>query len=295
MKLINLKADKSKNESSDSRVVSEDHNVKRTRETFIENRSTAFDLICKHLSRFANNKDVILSRNNVLNLWVVRPSNDSEIPFVDAHFDEDLLIKLNQAGIEFIELIKKAAIPKSYIDHIIQFNGAETISEGRLYYKLSEGQRSKEDHNEAPSEQPYNIEDNSSLQAHLICIKGQEYLSGKTFLIDAEQKKEWNIGRGTHSVSNDIVINDDYRDISRRHAAVVWDDGEWYGRCREGSCRNLMDNADGPSTKIRRINSDIIEELGLHHRKKNPLKDGDVIILSKELELLFTLSPDSKK
>lgn len=264
------------------------HNASKTKETFIENRNTAIELVIMHLSRYANNEDILLNRQNILNLWVVRPRNDSEIPFVDEKFDHDLIIRLTQTGVEFIDTVKITSISRDFIENLIDYYNVETISEGRIYYKLTGGIKTREDEHKSNILIPN--EDNQTINnVFLECVKGSEYVEKYKYDLIPSSQTEWKIGRGTQSFLNDIIIKDEITTVSRRHAAIVWDNGNWYGRCRDGSCRRLNCGV-GPTTKLRREETGKVEELDLYHKKKDPLKDGDIIIISPDIEFKFCAS-----
>lgn len=245
---------------------------KSTKENYLENKNDALNLICGHLARYSYSSDKNLE---VLEMWVVIPENESEVFWADGNFLKDLKARLHQEMIEAIKEIKLNTITSEELKTIkAQDSQLKAMVEHRLYYKTYAKKKNVE------SERKASV-------AWLVCIGGQENIKNKVIKLEPETKQTWNIGRSEHPTviyHNDIIINDDCKDISRQQAAIVIDDGNYYVKCKEGGCRNR----GGRVTKIIRSNGQQEELMTLSHRALSYLKDGDVIQLSKSVYLRFT-------
>lgn len=245
---------------------------KSTKENYLENKNDALNLICGHLARYSYSSDKNLE---VLEMWVCIPENESEVFWADGIFLKDLKARLHQEMIEAIKEIKLNTITSEELKTIkAQDPQLKPMVEQRLYYKTYAKKKNVE------SERKASI-------AWLACIGGQENIKNKVIKLEPETKQTWNIGRSEHPTVidyNDIIINDDCKDISRQQAAIVIDDGDYYVKCKEGGCRNR----GGRVTKIIRSNGQQEELMTLSHRALSFLKDGDVIQLSKSVYLRFT-------
>lgn len=245
---------------------------KSTKENYLENKNDALNLICGHLARYSYSSDKNLE---VLEMWVCIPENESEVFWADGIFLKDLKARLHQEMIEAIKEIKLNTITSEELKTMKdQDSQLKSMVEHRLYYKTYAKKKKAEDVKKASV-------------AWLVCIGGQENIKNKVIKLEPETKQTWNIGRSEHPTviyHNDIIINDDCKDISRQQAAIVIDDGNYYVKCKEGGCRNR----GGRVTKIIRSNGQQEELMTLSHRALSYLKDGDVIQLSKSVYLRFT-------
>lgn len=245
---------------------------KSTKENYLENKNDALNLICGHLARYSYSSDKNLE---VLEMWVVIPENESEVFWADGNFLKDLKARLHQEMIEAIKEIKLNTITSEELKTIkAQDSQLKAMVEHRLYYKTYAKKKNVE------SERKASV-------AWLVCIGGQENVRNKVIKLEPETKQTWNIGRSEHPTvidHNDIIINDDCKDISRQQATIVIDDGNYYVKCKEGGCRNR----GGRVTKIIRSNGQQEELMTLSHRALSYLKEGDVIQLSKSVYLRFT-------
>lgn len=241
-------------------------------ENYLENKNDAINIICGKLSRHSYATDKNLA---VLQLWIINPNTDSEVSWADATFQKELKARLHQEMIEAIKNIEVICLKR---DEFLKLQEKEPlilqIVKDRIYYKTHAIEKKEETVKKASV-------------AWLVCIGGQENVRNKVIKLEPETKQTWNIGRSEHPTvidHNDIIINDDCKDISRQQAAIVIDDGNYYVKCKEGGCRNR----GGRVTKIIRSNGQQEELMTLSHRALSYLKDGDVIQLSKSVYLRFT-------
>lgn len=247
-------------------------------ENYLENKDKALNIICSHLSRYSCSTDKNLA---VLDLWVVTPESDSQVSWTDANFLRELKIRLHQEMIEAIKNIEVKSVTLSELNNIISRDSLiKPMVEDRLYYKLH-----------ALSEKN-DVTQSKASPAWLICIGGEGNVRDKIVRLDPEAQTLWNMGRSEKpSVvdTNDIVINDDCKDVSRQQCALVIDDGKYYLKCKDGGCRAR----GGRVTKIIRTNRQQEELVSLSHRALSHLDEGDVIQLSKSVYYRFTYTkPD---
>lgn len=242
-------------------------------ENYIENKNEALNIICGHLARYSYSTDKNLA---VLNLWVVMPETDSQVSWADANFLKELKARLHQEMIEAVKNIEIKSVTLHELNNIVsQDSQIKPMVEKRLYY-TTHALSGKSD-----------LALRKALQAWLICIGGEEYVRDRIVKLDPESQNIWNIGRSEKpSVvdTNDIVINDNCKDISRQQCAIVIDDGKYYLKCYEGGCRARC----GRVTKIIRTNRQPDELVSLSHRALPHLNEGDVIQLSKSVYYRFT-------
>lgn len=242
-------------------------------ENYLENKNEAINIICGRLARYSYSTDKNLA---VLNLWVVMPQTDSQVSWADANFLKELKTRLSQERIEAVKRIELKSVSLPELNNIISQDPLiKPMVQNRLYYKTH-----------ALSEQSDMTLRKASI-AWLICIGGDENVRERIVQLDPESQTLWNIGRCERpSVidTNDIVINDDCKDISRQQCAIVIDDGKYYLKCKEGGCRAR----GGRVTKIIRSNRLQEELVSLSHRALSHLKEGDVIQLSKSVYYRFT-------
>lgn len=242
-------------------------------ENYLENKNEALNIICGHLARHSYSADKNLA---VLDLWVVEPETDSQVSWADSTFLKELKARLHQERIEAVKNIEIKTIPLSELHDILsQDTSIKPMVDNRLYYKTHALSKNG---------------DKASIKASpawLICIGGVENVRNRIYTLDPESKSVWNIGRTERPsviYSNDIVINDDCKDISRQQGAIIVDDGKYFVQCKEGGCRAH----GGRVTKIIRSDGHTDELLSLSHRALSHLKEGDVIQLSKSVYYRFT-------
>lgn len=162
---------------------------------------------------------------------------------------------------------------------------------GRLYIRCS-GEARKET---ARQQQPVDAD----VVAVVTVVEGTGSLLLPSYTLDPNVKRTFRIGRGQTSHaggfhSNDIVVREDETDarlrehncrVSRRHAAIVWENGAFRLRAYEGGCRNTGGNA----TKILRED---VDELELYDTlTPHTLYDGDLIELGKHVVLRYSVVP----
>lgn len=250
-----------------------DTNSVSSTENYLENKNEALNIICGHLARYSYSSDKNLA---VLDLWVVMPETDSQVSWADANFLKELKIRLHQEMIEAIKNIEIKSVTLSDLNNIISRDSLiSPMVENRLYYKIH-----------ALSEKS-DVALCKASPAWLICIGGEENVIDRIVRLDPDVQTVWNMGRSKRpSVVdiNDIVINDDCKDISRQHCAIVIDDGKYYLKCKEGGCRAR----GGRVTKIIRANRQREELVSLSHRALSHLNEGDVIQLSKSVYYRFS-------
>lgn len=242
-------------------------------ENYLENKNEALNIICGHLARYSYSSDKNLA---VLDLWVVKPETDSQVSWADGNFLKELKIRLHQEMIEAVKSVDIKSVTLSDLNNIISHDPLiKPMVQNRLYYKIHAlSERSEVTLNKAPL-------------AWLICIGGEENVRDRIVRLDPEAQTIWNMGRSERpSVvdTNDIVINDDCKDISRQQCAIVIDDGKYYLKCKEGGCRAR----GGRVTKIIRTNRQREELVSLSHRALSHLNEGDVIQLSKSVYYRFS-------
>lgn len=235
-------------------------------ENYLQNKHVALSLIIDHLSPYSYTKDSSLA---VLCLWVIAPENDSQVAWADAAFVNELKTRLHQEALDAVKEIKVQTLTMAEFRDIRKQDPAiKAMDEGRLYYKT----HAKSAAGPAPMRR--------AAAAWLVGIAGQEHLRQPVVKLDSKEKAVWHIGRMEHPTileTNDIIINDDCRSISRQHAAIVLDDGNYYLKCKVGGCRER----GGILTKIIRANGKEEELRLLSHRGLACLGEGDVVQLSK--------------
>lgn len=244
-----------------------------TKENYLENKNEALNIICGHLARYSYSTDKNLA---ILNLWVIAPETDSQVSWADANFLKELKIRLHQEMIEAVKNIEIKIVSLAELNLIIEHDPLiKPMVENRLYYKThASSEKSALNLKKAPS-------------AWLMCIGGEDNVRDKVVRLDPESKSIWNIGRSEHPSiidTNDVIIKDECKDISRQQAAIIIDDGNYYVKCKEGGCRAR----GGRVTKIIRTNRLQEELVSLSHRALPYLKEGDVIQLSKSVYFRFT-------
>ena len=244
-----------------------------TAENYLENKNEALNIICAHLARYSYSTDKNLA---VLSLWVVVPETDSQVSWADAGFLNELKTCLHQEMIEAVKSIEIESVTLDELGDIVSRDPLiKPMVENRLYYRTH-----------ALSEKS-DLTRSRALPAWLICIEGRENVKDRIIRLDPDSRAVWNIGRGERpSVidTSEIVIKDGWRDVSRQQGAVVRDDGNYYLKCKEGGCRAR----GGRVTKIIRSDGQPDELVSLSHRALSPLKEGDVIQLSKSVYYRFT-------
>lgn len=242
-------------------------------ENYLENKNEALNIICGHLARYSYSSDKNIA---VLNLWVVMPETDSQVSWADANFLKELKIRLHQEMLEAVKNVEIKSVTLSELNNIISQDPLiRPMVENRLYYKTH-----------ALSEKS-DLTLRKASQSWLICIGGEENVRDRIVRLDPDAQTIWNMGRSERpSVvdTNDIVINDDCKDISRQQCAIVIDDGKYYLKCKDGGCRAR----GGRVTKIIRTNRQQEELVSLSHRALSHLNEGDVIQLSKSVYYRFT-------
>lgn len=242
-------------------------------ENYIENKNEALNIICGHLARYSYSTDRNLA---VLNLWVIAPESDSQVSWSDANFIKELKSRLHQERIDSIKNIEIKTVSMAEFGVIIERDQhIMPMVENRLYYKTHALTDTSE------------LNSNKASSAWLICIGGIENVHDKIFKLDPETKNIWNIGRSEHPSildTNDVVINEDCKDISRRQGAIIVDDGKYYMKCKDGGCRAR----GGRVTKILRTDGLQEELVSMSHRALSHLKEGDVIQLSKSVYFRFS-------
>lgn len=260
-----------KNSGSTTRQV-EANSVSST-ENYLENKNEALNIICGHLARYSYSSDKNLA---VLDLWVVMPETNSQVSWADANFLKELKIRLHQEMIEAIKNVEIKSVTLSDLNNIISRDSLiKPMVENRLYYKIH-----------TLSEKSDVTLSKASL-AWLICIGGEENVRDRIVRLDPEVQTIWNIGRSERpSVvdTNDIIVNDDCKDVSRQQCAILIDDGQYYLKCKDGGCRAR----GGRVTKIIRTNRQREELVSLSHRALSHLNEGDVIQLSQSVYYRFT-------
>ena len=248
-------------------------------ENYLENKNEDLNIICGHLARYSYSSDKNIA---VLNLWVVMPETDSQVSWADANFLKELKIRLHQEMLEAVKNVEIKSVTLSELNNIISQDPLiRPMVENRLYYKTH-----------ALSEKS-DLTLRKASQSWLICIGGEENVRDRIVRLDPDAQTIWNMGRSERpSVvdTNDIVINDDCKDISRQQCAIVIDDGKYYLKCKDGGCRAR----GGRVTKIIRTNKQQEELVSLSHRALSHLDEGDVIQLSKSVYYRFTFKePES--
>lgn len=242
-------------------------------ENYLENKNEALNIICGHLARYSYSTDKNLA---VLDLWVVAPESDSQVPWADSIFLKELKIRLHQEMIEAVKNIEIKSVTLSELNNIISRDPLiKTMDDNRLYYKLH-ALSGKND-----------LTQSKAFPAWLVCIGGKGNVRDKIVRLDPEAQTLWNMGRSEKpSVidTNDIVIDDDCKDVSRQQCAIIIDDGKYYLKCKNGGCRAR----GGRVTKIIRTNRQQEELVSLSHRALSHLNEGDVIQLSKSVYYRFT-------
>ncbi len=248
------------------------------KENFIENKNDALNIICSHLSKYTRSSDRNLA---VLELWVVSSSDDYHVAWADASFIKELKSRLQQELITGIKAIDLHNISPDDISGLLSGNKMVLpIIDGRLYYRTH-----------GFSEEG-SVTIHGTASAWLICIGGLEYVNQKIYELEPKVHGLWNIGRSeSPSVTekNDIVILDDCKGVSRLHAAIIFDEGKYYLKCKPRGCRT-RNGQNKVFTKIIRINGIEEELVTLSHRALPFLKEGDVINLSDLVHFRITFN-----
>lgn len=251
------------------------------RDNYIENKNEAINKICAYLSKYSCSADKNLA---VLKLWIVTEERETEVAWADANFVKELKARLQQERVDAIKTIEISNVSLEEIQDIIskrKNNDILPIVKDRLYYRTHPISESKD------------VDSKTAQEAWLVCVGGEDKMEDRVIFLSPE-KKVWNIGRSAKPTIidiNEIIIKDDCKEISRQHAAIVIEDGNFYLKCKEGGCRRR----GGRLTKIIRGGGTKDELVSLSHKALPPLQEGDIIQLSKEVYLKFTHEEPSEK
>ena len=247
---------------------------------YIENRNDALRIISLHLSRFTNSTHKNLE---ILKLWIVYPENADCVAWADSNFVKELQSRLHQERIDAVKTIEVYEVSVEEMTHLLKSDPTiGIIKDNQIIYKTCS-------RSEARTETQMNAP-----RAWLVCIGGEDNVEYPVFELSAGKGK-WNIGRTTKPSileQNDIVIKDSCKDISRLHAAIQIDNGDYYLKCKEGGCRAR----GGRLTRIIRENGSQEDLISLHHKALAPLREGDIIQLSNSIYFKFTFErPEEEK
>lgn len=238
-------------------------------ENYVENKYDALNMVCGHLAKYAYSTDKRLGR---LSLVVVTHNDDDHVDWADSSFVRELQSRLQQEMITAVQQIDVLTVtPDELADTLARDNRLSPISQGRIYFKTQ------------PIDERVIT---NTPPARLECVGGEQYVANTTYDLKPDEQTSWNIGRSpkpTPFEVNHIVINDDCLDVSRRQAAIVIDDGQYYLDGREGGVRMR----GGRLTRIIRANGRTDDIISVAHRSLAPLANGDIIQISKTVYLKF--------
>lgn len=251
------------------------HRASQGTENYIENSETAIAILSNYLAKYQGAKSRSLEK---LIVWAVKDSNPRHVEWADATFKTKLVSALHQEQISGIKEIDLRVVP---IEELSRLNDiSECVAKNRIYISFHKDFL-----------EPSLIKDTPV--AWLECINGTENVKVSIYMLNPTLKSIWYIGRMEHPTitsTNDIVIKDSCKSISRQHATIVAEDGEYYLDCRLGGCRSR----GGSVTKIIRVGGREDELISIVHKSVPPLKEGDIIELAKTVYYRFTLTNPSK-
>lgn len=240
---------------------------------YIERKNDAIRLVCSALSRYAESRDKHLA---VLQLWIIRAEDKAEVQWGDEGFVEELFAALRQERVTAIKRIEIKSVTYSEFLKIKEANpDISAIDYSRLYYLTHPYTAAK----------PAAAGKTDALKAQLQCVKGQEFMANPSILLDPSKQTVWSIGRGMTTANfakNDIVIDDECRNVSSNQALLSIRDNTYYLQCKVGGCRMQH----GTTTKICHPDGTETELMTVHNLYR--LNPGDIICLAKTIYLQFT-------